>query len=109
VSAAEVLTEVNEEVIPRVCRIFSNSTRYKILLLLDKEARTFTNLMKTLSLNPKVLNDHLNILIANKVIAKSYPYNLYTLTPFGHVIKDALDELHTRLQEPLKRLRRGRS
>jgi predicted transcriptional regulator len=101
--AAEVLADF-EDVIPKICRIFGNPTRYKILLLLDKEARTFTSLMKTLSLNPKVLNDHINILIENKIIAKSYPYNLYTLTQFGHVIKDALDELHTRLEEPLKKV-----
>jgi DNA-binding HxlR family transcriptional regulator len=101
-SAAEVVVDTRDTLVPRICRIFSNPTRYKILLLLDKEPRTFTSLMKTLSLNPKVLNDHLNLLIANKIAVKSYPYNLYTLTPLGHLIKDALAELHNKLEEPLR-------
>jgi len=103
-SAAEVLTEIRETVVPKICRLFSNPTRYKILILLDKEPRTFTRIMKTLSLNPKVLNDHLNVLIANKIVVKSYPYNLYTLTPLGHLIKDALAELCNKLEEPLRTL-----
>ena len=101
-SAAEVLADTKESVVPKICRIFGNPTRYKILILLEKEPRTFTNLMKTLSLNPKVLNDHLNVLIANKIAVKSYPYNLYTLTPLGHLIKDALAELRSKLEEPLR-------
>jgi predicted transcriptional regulator len=100
--AAEALADIKESVIPKICRIFSNPTRYKILILLDKEPRTFTSLMKTLSLNPKVLNDHLNVLIINKIAVKSYPYNLYTLTPLGHLIKNALAELHSKLEEPLR-------
>jgi len=103
-SAAEVLAEIKESVVPKICRLFSNPTRYKILILLDKEPRTFTSIMKTLSLNPKVLNDHLNVLIANKIVMKSYPYNLYTLTPLGHLIKDALAELRNKLEEPLRTL-----
>ncbi len=101
-SAAEVLTDTKESVVPNICRIFSNPTRYKILILLDREPRTFTNLMKTLSLNPKVLNDHLNVLITNKIAVKSYPYKLYTLTPLGHIVKDALAELRNKLEEPLR-------
>jgi|GEM_PF-1551603 len=101
-SAAEVLADTQESVVPKICRIFSNPTRYKILILLDKEPRTFTSLMKTLSLNPKVLNDHLNVLITNKIAVKSYPYNLYTLTPLGHLIKDALAELRSKVEEPLR-------
>lgn len=104
--AAEVLADIHEDVVPKICRVFSNPTRYKILLLLDKEPRTFTSLLKTLSLNPKVLNDHLNILIINKIAVKSYPYNLYTLTPLGHLIKDALAELHSKLEEPLRAVRK---
>jgi DNA-binding HxlR family transcriptional regulator len=101
-STVEVLADIRDTLVPKICRIFSNPTRYKILLLLDKEPRTFTSLMKALSLNPKVLNDHLNVLIANKIAIKSYPYNLYALTPLGHLIKDALAELHNKLEEPLR-------
>ncbi|MEM3614623.1 MAG: helix-turn-helix domain-containing protein [Nitrososphaerales archaeon] len=103
-SAAEVLAEMPESFIPKVCRVFSNPTRYKILLLLDKEPRTFTALMKMLTVNPKVLNDHLNTLIANKLAAKSYAYNVYTLTPLGRLVKEALAEMNNKLKEPLKTL-----
>ncbi len=101
-SAAEVLADIQENIIPQICRVFSNPTRYRILLLLDKEPRTFTTLMKTLAVNPKVLNDHLNTLIMSKIVAKSYPYNVYTLTPLGHLIKDALAEVDNKLRESLK-------
>jgi len=96
-SAAEVLTEGKESVVPKICRIFSNPTRYKIPILLEGEPRTFTNLTKTLS-----LNDHLNVLIANKIAVKSYPYKLYTLTPLGRIIKYALAELRGKLEESLR-------
>lgn len=60
--------------------------------------------MKTLAVNPKVLNDHLTTLIVNKIAAKSYPYNVYTLTPLGHLVKEALAEMNNKLREPLKTL-----
>ncbi len=72
-------------------KVLSNMNRLKIITCLEKESCSFGELLKELAINPKVLNDHLNILIANKLVAKSYPYRVYTLTPIGHVIKQGLD------------------
>ncbi len=61
-----------------------------MIILLQKEPRTFGDLLKILAVNPKVLNDNLNTLSKHKLVAKSYPYNLYTLTPAGHVVRQGL-------------------
>lgn len=76
-----------------ICKILGNINRIKIIKHLEKESCSFGELMKELSINPKVLNDHLNVLIAKKIVVKSYPYGVYTLTPIGHVIKQGLDAL----------------
>jgi predicted transcriptional regulator len=92
------------DTLPLVCKIFGNEVRFRILMLLEKEPRTFGDLLKRLVVNPKVLNDSLTILSKHRIIAKSYPYNVYTLTPTGHVVKQgllALAEELNRVADPL--------
>ena len=78
------------EFLPLICKIFGNSVRFRVLMLLEREPRTFGDLLRSLGVNPKVLNDSLNILLKYKLIVKSYPYNVYTLTPAGHVVRQGL-------------------
>jgi DNA-binding HxlR family transcriptional regulator len=83
--------------IATMCKILSNINRLKIITCLEKESYSFGELLKELAINPKVLNDHLNILIANKLVTKSYPYGVYALTPVGHVVKQGLDAFNSYL------------
>lgn len=75
------------------CRVFSNPDRLRMMVLLGKKPHSFSDLLKELSVNPKVLNDHLNLLAASKLLTKSYPYGVYTLTPAGRVMKQGLETL----------------
>ncbi|MEM3539008.1 MAG: winged helix-turn-helix domain-containing protein [Nitrososphaerales archaeon] len=93
------------DLVANICKIFSNINRIRIVTHLEKESCSFGELMKELAINPKVLNDHLNVLIANKIVVKSYPYRVYTLTPAGHVIKQGLDAFNsyiTRIKYAIK-------
>lgn len=76
-----------------VCKIFSNEVRIKILKLLEREPHTFGSLLKNLNVNPKILNDSLSLLSEHKLVVKSYPYNVYTLTPAGRVVRQGLSSL----------------
>lgn len=78
-------------IIATVFRVLGNVNRLRIITYLEKKSYSFGELLKELAINPKVLNDHLNVLITNKLVAKSYPYRVYTLTPAGHVAKQGVD------------------
>ncbi|MEM3382640.1 MAG: winged helix-turn-helix domain-containing protein [Nitrososphaerales archaeon] len=83
------------DLVANICKILGNVNRIRIITRLEKESCSFGELMKELAINPKVLNDHLNVLIANKIVVKSYPYGVYTLTPIGHVIKQGMEALNS--------------
>jgi len=51
-------------------RVIMNENRVKILMLLDKKPHSWTDLMFTLRVSPKVLRDHLRILTANDLVQK---------------------------------------
>ncbi len=76
-------------------RILGNVERLRILTLLEAKPMTFGVLMRELQVNPQVLNRSLNLLRASGLVAKSYPYRTYVLTPLGHsvlrkLVKDAM-------------------
>ncbi|MGQ9718444.1 MAG: winged helix-turn-helix domain-containing protein [Nitrososphaerales archaeon] len=82
----------NHSILATVCKVLSNRHRLRIVLHLEKKkACSFGELLKDLNINPKVLRDHLNVLIASKLVTKSFPYGAYTLTPAGYVTKQGLD------------------
>jgi len=81
----------NHNIITTIFKVLGNMNRLRIITCLEKKSYSFGELLKELVINPKVLNDHLKVLIANKLIAKSYPYRVYALTPAGHVAKQGLD------------------
>jgi len=81
----------NYNLITTMFKVLGNMNRLRIITYLEKKSYSFGELLKELAVNPKVLNDHLKVLIANKLVAKSYPYRVYTLTPAGHVAKQGLD------------------
>lgn len=56
--------------------------------------------MKELGVNPKVLSDVLTTLSNNKLIIKSYPYQVYTLTPIGKII---VKEFFVKAQELIEK------
>ncbi|MGQ9468791.1 MAG: ArsR/SmtB family transcription factor [Nitrososphaerales archaeon] len=95
----------NYSIVTTICKVLSNRNRLRIIMCLEKKSYSFGELLKELAINPKVLNDHLNVLIANKLVAKSYPYNVYALTPAGHLVKQGLDAFNgyiTRIANVLK-------
>ncbi|MCP8309675.1 MAG: winged helix-turn-helix transcriptional regulator [archaeon] len=95
----------NHNIVATMCKILGNMNRLRIITCLEKKPYSFGELLKELVVNPKVLNDHLNVLIANKLVAKSYPYGVYILTPAGHVTKQGLDAFAgyiTRIADVLK-------
>ena len=81
----------NYNIIATMCKVLGNINRIKIITCLEKKSYSFGELLKELAINPKVLDDHLHVLMANKLVAKSYPYRVYTLTPAGHVAKQGLN------------------
>jgi len=54
----------------RMTRIIANENRLKILVLLDRGPRTWTQLMFEVKVNPKVLRHHLRILRQYELIKK---------------------------------------
>ena len=98
---------MSEKTLPQICKIFGNATRYQLAILLANEAHTFGSLLKNLSVNPKVLNDHLTTLISNNIIKKSYPYNVYILTQEGRLVINLIINLQNEL-EKIEELIRGK-
>ena len=84
--------EGSEKIIS-LCKIFSNPSRLKLINLLNERPYHFAELLKELNVNPKVLHDGLNLLRNAKLLLKSYPYGVYTLTPLGHKVKGWLDSV----------------
>ncbi|MEM3506195.1 MAG: ArsR family transcriptional regulator [Candidatus Bathyarchaeia archaeon] len=80
-------------------KLLSNIHRIRVLTLLENKSMSFGELMKELKINPKVLSDTLTSLSNSKLIIKSYPYQVYTLTPIGKII---VKEYFTKTQELLK-------
>ncbi|MEM2906005.1 MAG: ArsR family transcriptional regulator [Candidatus Bathyarchaeia archaeon] len=87
-------TEIRS-VLASLYRTLGNVERLHTLTLLEAKPMTFGVLMKELQVNPQVLNRSLNQLRACGLVAKSYPYKTYVLTPLGHsvvkkLVKDAM-------------------
>ncbi|MEM2896917.1 MAG: winged helix-turn-helix domain-containing protein [Candidatus Bathyarchaeia archaeon] len=81
-------------------KLFSNIHRIRVLTLLENRSMSFGELMKELKVNPKVLSDALAILSGSELIIKSYPYQVYTLTPIGKIV---VKEYFAKTQELIKR------
>jgi len=93
--ASEITGTELRGVLASLYRILANVERLHTLTLLEAKPMTFGALMKELQVNPQVLNRNLNQLRACGLVAKSYPYRTYVLTPLGHsvlkkLVKDAM-------------------
>jgi len=82
-----------------VYKILGNPTRLRILVTLESRSLSFTELMKTLELNPKTLSSCLSLMGKYGLIRKSYPHQVYVITPLGRRI---LREQVFALQESLR-------
>ena len=68
-----------------VLRALSHETRLKILNLLNKSPKTWTQIQLELKLNPKSLRDHLKYLLDRNLVKSSEPSG-FELTYAGKMI-----------------------
>ena len=68
-----------------VLRALSHETRLKILYLLHKSPKTWTQIQLELKINPKSLRDHLKYLLERKLVKNSEPVG-FELTHAGKII-----------------------
>ena len=68
-----------------VLRALSHETRLKILNLLNKSPKTWTQIQLDLKINPKSLRDHLKYLLDRKLVKNSEPAG-FELTHAGKMI-----------------------
>ena len=84
------------EALAMMHKLLSNSTRLRILSMLQEKSLSFSELLRELKVNPKVLNDGLNALSSYELIVKSYQHNVYVLTPLGRLAaEEGLLEMRT--------------
>ena len=87
------------ELMARVYKALANATRLKMLSTVESRSLSFTELMKTLDLNPKTLSSSLDSMGKCGLIRKSYPHQVYAITPLGRrIIREQLLTLHESLQ-----------
>lgn len=90
------------ETIAHVYKILGNATRLRILCALESRSQSFTELMRTLELNPKTLSSGLNLMGKCGLIRKSYPHQVYVITPLGRrIIREQVLGLRESLQPML--------
>lgn len=83
------LTERDIEEYVAIQRAILHEKRFQILLIVSKEAASWSKLMNELDLrNPKILHDHLSTLIATNILEKGQE-GLYHLTKVGKRYFDA--------------------
>jgi len=68
-----------------VLRALSNETRLKIMNMLNKNPRTWTQIQLELKINAKSLRDHLNYLRNVDLVKRSDPKG-FELTPAGKMV-----------------------
>jgi len=99
----------NFEMMARLYKVLGNPTRLKILSALDSSSLSFTELMRTLELNPKTLSSGLNLMGKCGLVRKSYPHQVYVITPLGRrIIREQVLALQESLQ-PMPEAQRGPS
>ncbi|WP_309493051.1 winged helix-turn-helix domain-containing protein [Candidatus Hecatella orcuttiae] len=86
-------------------KTLANPKRLRILFHLQKNSATFTELLKKMKDNPKVLSDNLNTLAEGKLIVKSYIHQVYVLTPLGRTV---LQNLKSELLRQIRRYKESR-
>jgi len=94
--------ESDFELLAHLYKALGNPTRLKILSILESGSQSFTELMKRLELNPKTLSSALGLMGKCGLIRKSYPHQVYVITPLGRrVIREQVLALHESLQPVL--------
>jgi len=87
------------DIVARVYKVLANPTRLKILSALESRSLSFTELMRALELNPKTLSSGLNLMGKCGLVRKSYPHQVYVITPLGRrIIREQVLALHESLQ-----------
>ena len=88
-------------------KLLSNPTRLRILSMLQEKSLSFSELLRELKVNPKVLNDNLNTLSSYELIVKSYQHDVYVLTPLGRLAaEEGLLEMRAFLDQFLQVLQK---
>jgi DNA-binding HxlR family transcriptional regulator len=91
----------------QVHKVLGNPTRLAILCALESSSLSFTEMMKSLELNPKTLSSALGLLGRCGLVRKSYPHQVYVITPLGRrVIREQVLALQEAL-EPAPFFERG--
>lgn len=91
----------------RLYKILANPSRLKILSALESASMSFTELMRTVAVNPKTLSTGLSLMMRSGLVRKSYPHQVYVIAPLGRrIIREQILPLQESLQTTL-RLERG--
>ena len=90
------------EALAHVYKMLGNPTRLRILSALESGSLSFTELMRALDLNPKTLSSGLNMMGKSNLVRKSYPHQVYVITPLGRrIIREQVLALQESLQTML--------
>lgn len=91
------------EALAHVYKILGNPTRLRILSALESGSLSFTELMRALDLNPKTLSSGLSMMGKSNLVRKSYPHQVYVITPLGRrIIREQVLALQESLQTMLE-------
>jgi len=83
------------EAVASLYRLLANPVRLRILELLENRSMRFSELMRELAVNPKVLSNYLKLLMEFRLVAKSYPHNVYVLTPLGRrILREQIEAIY---------------
>ncbi len=89
------------QTVAHVYKVLGNPTRLRILHALESCSLSFTELMRTLELNPKTLSSGLNLMAECGLVRKSYPHQVYVITPLGRrIIREQVLILQDSLRRP---------
>ncbi len=77
------LTDSSFNSLSEIYKALGNPARLRILAALDSRSMSFTELMKALWLNPKIVSSSLSSLGKVGLVRKSYPHRVYVVTPLG--------------------------
>lgn len=95
------------EIIAHVYKVLGNPTRVRMLHALESRPLSFTDLMRALDLNPKTLSTGLSLMGKCDLVRKSYPHQVYVITPLGRkIIREQVLALRDSLQPITKSERR---
>jgi len=106
--STQAMPDSDFDTIARVYKVLGNPTRLRILSAVDSRSLSFTELMRILNLNPKTLSSGLSLMGKCGMIRKSYPHQVYVITPLGRrVIREQVLALQDSLQRMLRMERRS--